>query len=183
MILVNHCIRPQYTAASNNLYSYGLHFNNGGGSSHGRRHMHALHNLPPQFDYPDKFEDNQSPQSLPIKKKRARCLKSILVLLVTVTFFFDITPNAFPSTTSTGMACVTQKCSSQLAKCISDPRCSKGLGCFVGCTAKDYIGQNDSEGVCQVRCMDLYESRLLNEFTECSLTQNQCYDPLKPDAR
>lgn len=31
--------------------------------------------------------------------------------------------------------------------------------------------------------MDLYEDILLNDFTDCSLTRNQCYDPLKADNR
>ena len=89
------------------------------------------------------------------------------------------------ATETTGMVCVTQHCTSQLSKCLSDSDCSKGLGCFVACAAKDSIGSTaiNKEGSCQVRCMDLHENELLNEFTECSLTQNRCYAPLKADVR
>lgn len=31
--------------------------------------------------------------------------------------------------------------------------------------------------------MDLYENKLLNRFTECTITENKCYPPLPPDIR
>lgn len=92
----------------------------------------------------------------------------------------------------TGMACVSQSCSRQLSECLADSNCAKGLGCFSRCAAKDAYDKIRSnrkdvdariEGSCQVRCMDLYQNERLDDFTDCTLTKNRCYDVLKADAR
>ncbi len=95
---------------------------------------------------------------------------------------------------STGMACVAEHCSSPLSRCLSDLTCAKGLGCFMNCAMNDALASEKniytkgivtmrSEGACQVRCMDLYQNKLLDDFTECSLTKYRCYDALRADAR
>ena len=124
-----------------------------------------------------------------IPKKRTANRKNIFFqILFLVTIMFSIPPEynmmLQPSFGSDkGMSCVTEKCGDRLTKCLSDSKCARGLGCFISCAARDSLNSNDSEGACQVRCMDLYENALLNEFTDCSLTKNKCYDPLKADMR
>mmetsp|Transcript_33455 Transcript_33455/g.72393 ORF Transcript_33455/g.72393 Transcript_33455/m.72393 type:complete len:488 (+) Transcript_33455:39-1502(+) len=83
---------------------------------------------------------------------------------------------------SKGMSCVASKCSKQFASCISDKTCSNGMGCFVKCAALPH-SQSDAEGSCQVRCMDLYQNELLDDFTDCTLTNNACYKALDVDER
>ena len=110
------------------------------------------------------------------------------------------TPPQVPETPKKGMSCVSAYCSRELSKCLSNPSCAQGLGCFIGCSTSDIVkgtststgtGTNKgtstiehrTEGACQVRCMDLYQSPLLDDFTECSLTKNNCYECLKADDR
>ncbi len=86
-----------------------------------------------------------------------------------------------------GMNCVSKYCSQELSKCISDPKCARGLGCFINCSTIDILKnptvKMKEEGVCQVRCMDLYQNSNLDDFTECTLTKNCCYEPIKSDER
>lgn len=85
---------------------------------------------------------------------------------------------------ATGMRCVTSYCSKELSQCLSNGSCAQGLGCFMGCATTDAVkGNVGNEGACQVRCMDLYQNKLLDEFTECSLTKNRCYEPLQADQK
>jgi violaxanthin de-epoxidase len=82
----------------------------------------------------------------------------------------------------TGMACVANSCSTELKECLADPTCTKGLTCFVRCVVNSKQ-EHAGEGVCQQRCMDLYENTLLKRFTECSITENKCYPALPADIR
>lgn len=84
-----------------------------------------------------------------------------------------------------GMNCVAKNCSQELSKCLSDANCTRGLGCFISCSSMDALksGPNKLEGSCQVRCMDLYQNSILDDFTECTLTNNRCYEPIKADNR
>lgn len=44
-------------------------------------------------------------------------------------------------------------------------------------------GGTVAEGACQTRCMDLYQSPVLDAFTDCTLTEKRCYPQLKADVR
>jgi len=123
----------------------------------------------------------------PPRKINAKTLLTSVILSILIAFsglpsdYLEIQPTY---AVGGGMACVANHCSAKLSQCLSDPKCAQGLGCFMGCAAKDAIHSNQmSEGSCQVRCMDLYQNKLLDDFTDCSLTENHCYDALKADTR
>lgn len=123
----------------------------------------------------------------------------LLLLLLSFSMPTNIQQNHhYQAVAEEGMTCVAKNCSKELSKCLSNPTCGQGLGCFIGCTTSDIVKNSSSrvaavdelgkqpkiiEGACQVRCMDLYQNHLLDDFTECSLTKNHCYPCLKADDR
>jgi len=76
-----------------------------------------------------------------------------------------------------GMSCATGKCARELQSCFTNPGCAKGMGCMFSC-----MGRAD-EGTCQVRCLDLHQNAQMDALTDCTLTKNGCYPPLKPDPK
>ena len=91
-----------------------------------------------------------------------------------------------------GMGCIVANCPIEFSSCLANPKCASGLRCFIQCAISDATStrsdnaleqQTRTEGSCQTRCMDLYQNTLLDEFTECSLTNNRCYPPLRSDHR
>jgi len=81
-----------------------------------------------------------------------------------------------------GIGCVATQCLKELSKCLSNAQSAHGLGCFIICSTNDIIQTSRDaskqrnnersgklEGSCEVQSIVLYQNKLLDDFTECSL--------------
>jgi len=72
--------------------------------------------------------------------------------------------------------CLLQNCQGVLAKCLLSPNCAADLTCILGCTS------SPDEGGCQVKCGDIFENDVVQEFNACALAPgNKRCVPQRPD--
>jgi hypothetical protein len=69
-------------------------------------------------------------------------------------------------TTPANLACMLRNCGSEVAACVSDPRCKAALDCLEAC------GLNDQ--VCSYRCITSFESPRFEAFALCNLQLHNC---------
>ncbi|KAJ0013829.1 hypothetical protein Pint_20236 [Pistacia integerrima] len=62
----------------------------------------------------------------------------------------------------------------ELAKCISNPSCAANVACLQTCNNRP------DETECQIKCGDLFENSVVDEFNECAVSRKKCV-PKKSD--
>uniref|UniRef100_A0A2P2K0G0 VDE lipocalin domain-containing protein n=1 Tax=Rhizophora mucronata TaxID=61149 RepID=A0A2P2K0G0_RHIMU len=62
----------------------------------------------------------------------------------------------------------------ELARCIANPSCAANVACLQTCNNRP------DETECQIKCGDLFENRVVDEFNECAVSQKKCV-PQKSD--
>ncbi|XP_062184186.1 violaxanthin de-epoxidase, chloroplastic isoform X2 [Phragmites australis] len=70
--------------------------------------------------------------------------------------------------------CLLKECRIELAKCISNPSCAANIACLQTCNNRP------DETDCQIKCGDLFENRVVDEFNECAVSRKKCV-PKKSD--
>ncbi|KAF7825954.1 violaxanthin de-epoxidase, chloroplastic isoform X1 [Senna tora] len=71
-------------------------------------------------------------------------------------------------------ACLLKECRIELAKCISNPSCAANIACLQTCNNRP------DETECQIKCGDLFENNVVDEFNECAVSRKKCV-PRKSD--
>lgn len=71
-------------------------------------------------------------------------------------------------------ACLLKECRLELAKCISNPSCAANVACLQTCNNRP------DETECQIKCGDLFENSVVDEFNECAVSRKKCV-PRKSD--
>ncbi|XVF30919.1 hypothetical protein REPUB_Repub16aG0100000 [Reevesia pubescens] len=62
----------------------------------------------------------------------------------------------------------------ELAKCIANPSCAANVACLQTCNDRP------DETECQLKCGDLFENSVVDEFNECAVSHKKCV-PQKSD--
>ncbi|XP_040373040.1 violaxanthin de-epoxidase, chloroplastic isoform X2 [Rosa chinensis] len=71
-------------------------------------------------------------------------------------------------------SCLLKECRVELAKCISNPSCAANVACLQTCNNRP------DETECQIKCGDLFENSVVDEFNECAVSRKKCV-PMKSD--
>lgn len=132
----------------------------------------ALSSIKPYKPFRQLDEWTQSFQS----KTRTSVVSALLAMAIATKPLDTLAINGEQYSYDSGMVCATKNCIRELKNCMTDKSCAPGLACLLSCRFRE------NEGDCQVRCMDLYENRAMEELTECTLTKNSCYPPLPADS-
>ncbi|XP_039819533.1 violaxanthin de-epoxidase, chloroplastic-like isoform X1 [Panicum virgatum] len=70
--------------------------------------------------------------------------------------------------------CLLKECRIELAKCIANPSCAANVACLNTCNNRP------DETECQIKCGDLFENSVVDEFNECAVSRKKCV-PRKSD--
>ncbi|KAM0890144.1 hypothetical protein ACQ4PT_027236 [Festuca glaucescens] len=70
--------------------------------------------------------------------------------------------------------CLLKECRIELAKCIANPACAANVACLNTCNNRP------DETECQIKCADLFENSVVDEFNECAVSRKKCV-PQKSD--
>ncbi|KAK3142836.1 hypothetical protein QOZ80_4BG0352320 [Eleusine coracana subsp. coracana] len=70
--------------------------------------------------------------------------------------------------------CLLKECRIELAKCISNPSCAANVACLQTCNNRP------DETECQIKCGDLFENSVVDQFNECAVSRKKCV-PKKSD--
>lgn len=71
-------------------------------------------------------------------------------------------------------ACLLKECRIELAKCIANPSCAANVACLQTCNNRP------DETDCQIKCGDLFENSVVDEFNDCAVSRKKCV-PQKSD--
>ncbi|XP_051120173.1 violaxanthin de-epoxidase, chloroplastic-like isoform X2 [Andrographis paniculata] len=71
-------------------------------------------------------------------------------------------------------SCLLKGCRLELAKCIANPSCAANVACLQTCNNRP------DETECQIKCGDLFENSVVDEFNNCAVSQKKCV-PRKSD--
>ncbi|GAB2211732.1 hypothetical protein Droror1_Dr00025065 [Drosera rotundifolia] len=71
-------------------------------------------------------------------------------------------------------ACLLKECRLELAKCIANPQCAANVACLQTCNDRP------DETECQIKCGDLFENSVVDEFNDCAVSRKKCV-PRKSD--
>ncbi|KAK7285850.1 hypothetical protein RJT34_20633 [Clitoria ternatea] len=87
---------------------------------------------------------------------------------------FMIIPSADAVDALKTCACLLKDCRAELAKCLSNPSCAANVACLQTCNNRP------DETECQIKCGDLFENSVVDEFNECAVSRKKCV-PRKSD--
>ncbi|KAJ4762294.1 Violaxanthin de-epoxidase 1 [Rhynchospora pubera] len=98
--------------------------------------------------------------------------------LVTITGIvacsFLVLPSAHAVDALKTCTCLLKECRIELAKCIANPSCAANVACLQTCNNRP------DETECQIKCGDLFENSVVDEFNECAVSRKKCV-PRKSD--
>ncbi|KAL0302969.1 UNVERIFIED_CONTAM: Violaxanthin de-epoxidase, chloroplastic [Sesamum radiatum] len=94
------------------------------------------------------------------------------VILVTLTLMIVPTADAVDALKT--CACLLKECRLELAKCIANPSCAANIACLQTCNNRP------DETECQIKCGDLFENSVVDEFNDCAVSRKKCV-PRKSD--
>ncbi|XP_074373311.1 violaxanthin de-epoxidase, chloroplastic-like [Apium graveolens] len=87
---------------------------------------------------------------------------------------FVIIPNADAVDALKTCTCLLKECRVELAKCIANPSCAANVACLQTCNNRP------DETECQIKCGDLFENSVVDQFNECAVSRKKCV-PRKSD--
>ncbi|KAL2227835.1 UNVERIFIED_CONTAM: Violaxanthin de-epoxidase, chloroplastic [Sesamum indicum] len=93
-------------------------------------------------------------------------------ILVTLTLMIVPTADAVDALKT--CACLLKECRLELAKCIANPSCAANIACLQTCNNRP------DETECQIKCGDLFENSVVDEFNDCAVSRKKCV-PRKSD--
>ncbi|KAM7524406.1 hypothetical protein LguiA_014308 [Lonicera macranthoides] len=97
----------------------------------------------------------------------------ITVALILSGIFFVI-PTADAVDALKTCSCLLKECRVELAKCIANPSCAANVACLQTCNNRP------DETECQIKCGDLFENSVVDQFNECAVSRKKCV-PQKSD--
>lgn len=93
---------------------------------------------------------------------------------ILIIFTLLVIPNANAVDALKTCACLLKECRVELAKCIANPSCAANIACLQTCNNRP------DEIECQIKCGDLFENSVVDEFNECAVSRKKCV-PRKSD--
>eukprot|EP01018_Ginkgo_biloba_P029887 Gb_27593 [translate_table: standard] len=64
--------------------------------------------------------------------------------------------------------CLLKECRVELARCIANPACAANIACLQTCNNRP------DETDCQIKCGDLFENSVVDQFNECAVSRKKC---------
>ncbi|XP_057477083.1 violaxanthin de-epoxidase, chloroplastic isoform X1 [Actinidia eriantha] len=101
---------------------------------------------------------------------KSQFIKIVVILACT----FLVIPAADAVDALKTCACLLKECRFELAKCIANPSCAANVACLQTCNNRS------DETECQIKCGDLFENSVVDEFNECAVSRKKCV-PQKSD--
>uniref|UniRef100_A0A7N0TF25 VDE lipocalin domain-containing protein n=1 Tax=Kalanchoe fedtschenkoi TaxID=63787 RepID=A0A7N0TF25_KALFE len=89
-------------------------------------------------------------------------------------FMILIVPSAEAVDALKTCTCLLKECRIELAKCIANPSCAANVACLQTCNNRP------DETECQIKCGDLFENSVVDQFNECAVSRKKCV-PQKSD--
>ncbi|XAR65824.1 Violaxanthin de-epoxidase [Bertholletia excelsa] len=125
------------------------------------------------------FGNSSTPQGKRIflfqKEEMLSVLKSqFFKVAVVLACLFFIIPAADAVDALKTCTCLLKECRLELAKCIANPSCAANVACLQTCNNRP------DETECQIKCGDLFENTVVDEFNECAVSRKKCV-PQKSD--
>ncbi|XP_042499776.1 violaxanthin de-epoxidase, chloroplastic [Macadamia integrifolia] len=118
-------------------------------------------------------ENIKSPSRILNIVKKWRTVHVIAVASV-LTCIFLVVPSAEAVDALKTCACLLKECRVELAKCVANPSCAANIACLQTCNNRP------DETECQIKCGDLFENNVVDEFNECAVSRKKCV-PQKSD--
>ncbi|KAK9069290.1 hypothetical protein SSX86_013406 [Deinandra increscens subsp. villosa] len=106
-----------------------------------------------------------------ILQKRWRQFIQLAIVLVCT---FVVIPNVDAVDALKTCTCLLKECRIELAKCIANPSCAANVACLQTCNNRP------DETECQIKCGDLFENSVVDEFNDCAVSRKKCV-PRKSD--
>ncbi|KAF8039224.1 hypothetical protein BT93_B1702 [Corymbia citriodora subsp. variegata] len=106
-----------------------------------------------------------------VREWSQRCIIQLAALAACT---FLIIPSADAVDALKTCACLLKECRIELAKCIANPSCAANVACLQTCNNRP------DETECQIKCGDLFENSVVDEFNECAVSRKKCV-PRKSD--
>lgn len=104
------------------------------------------------------------------ERNNLECLKLAGILLCALL----VIPSADAVDALKTCTCLLKECRLELAKCIANPSCAANVACLQTCNNRP------DETECQIKCGDLFENSVVDEFNECAVSRKKCV-PRKSD--
>lgn len=105
--------------------------------------------------------------------KHWRNLRVVEVAGILICIFL-IVPSADAVDALKTCACLLKECRTELVKCLANPSCAANIACLQTCNNRP------DETECQIRCGDVFENSVVDEFNECAVSRKKCV-PKKSD--
>ncbi|KAL4587340.1 hypothetical protein LXL04_000209 [Taraxacum kok-saghyz] len=114
--------------------------------------------------------DLKTGASLILEKQWRQFVQLAIVLVCT----FVVIPRVDAVDALKTCTCLLKECRIELAKCIANPSCAANVACLQTCNNRP------DETECQIKCGDLFENSVVDQFNECAVSRNKCV-PRKSD--
>ncbi|PHU00634.1 Violaxanthin de-epoxidase, chloroplastic [Capsicum chinense] len=139
-------------------------------SSQGKQNLSSAHSINqnvPKGNTICKFPEDVA---LMVQKKWGQLAKSAALTI----FILSVTSKADAVDALKTCTCLLKECRIELAKCIANPACAANVACLQTCNNRP------DETECQIKCGDLFENSVVDEFNECAVSRKKCV-PRKSD--
>ncbi|KAJ3675710.1 hypothetical protein LUZ60_004752 [Juncus effusus] len=122
------------------------------------------------------FSKDKSEATIPDFWNSVKNWRELQVLTITgiVAFSFLVIPSANAVDALKTCTCLLKECRVELAKCIANPSCAANVACLQTCNNRP------DETECQIKCGDLFENSVVDQFNECAVSRKKCV-PRKSD--
>ncbi|CAM8945939.1 unnamed protein product [Rhodiola kirilowii] len=98
----------------------------------------------------------------------------LLKVVGLLAFMLLVVPSAEAVDALKTCSCLLKECRIELAKCIANPSCAANVACLQTCNNRP------DETECQIKCGDLFENSVVDQFNECAVSRKKCV-PRKSD--
>lgn len=131
------------------------------------------------------FSTRRKCRTMPQGKERIKFLKETISITwkqwsqytkvaIVLIFTLFLMPKAEAVDALKTCACLLKECRVELVKCIANPACAANVACLQTCNNRP------DETECQIKCGDLFENNVVDEFNECAVSRKKCV-PQKSD--
>ncbi|OVA03356.1 Violaxanthin de-epoxidase [Macleaya cordata] len=114
------------------------------------------------------------PNPMPLRVMQQWRQMQVMAVAGVLTCIFLVVPSADAVDALKTCACLLKECRVELAKCIANPSCAANVACLQTCNNRP------DETECQIKCGDLFENSVVDEFNECAVSRKKCV-PQKSD--
>lgn len=120
------------------------------------------------------MEDTKYPASVLLNNIKQLHQLKVIAIAGLLTYAILAIPSADAADALKTCTCLLKECRVELAKCIANPSCAADIACLQTCNDRP------DETECQIKCGDLFENNVVDEFNECAVSRKKCV-PRKSD--